>query len=220
VRRFNPISPGLLAGRLTELFLQRQTDIAHAGQPHPLRVALDAPGWVDLEPLITGVAERLAVRGHPVATVRGVDFYRDASLRFEYGKTDVESFYTGWLDTAALQREVLKPLGAGGTGSYLPALRDPVSNRSARTPPVPLAAEAIVLVRGELLLDTDLAFDIVVHFSVSRQALRRLAPAEEAWALPAFDRYEIDVDPAGQADVVLRYDDPSHPALFTRLREE
>jgi hypothetical protein len=217
VRRFQPISPALLAGRLCDLLDERHAGITGGGQPHPLRVALDAPGWVELQPLIADLERRLAINGHLVAVVRGADFYRDASLRFEYGKTDVESFYTGWLDSAALQREVLTPLGPGGTGSYLPALRDPVTNRSARTSPVALSADAVVLVRGELLLGTGLAFDLVVHFSVSRQALRRLAPPEQTWALPAFDRYEIDVDPAGQADVVVRYDDPSHPALFSRV---
>lgn len=216
MRRFHPISPALLAGRLCDLVQRWHDDIALDGQPHPLRVALDVPGWVDVRPLIADLTQRLATGGQPVAVVRAADFYRDASLRFEYGKNDVESFYTGWLDTGALQREVLKPLGPGGNGSYLPALRDPGTNRSARTSPVPVPAAAVVLVLGELLLGTGLTFDLVVHFSVSRQALRRLSPPELAWALPAFDRYEIDVDPSGQADIVLRYDDPARPAIFLR----
>lgn len=217
MRRFQPVSPALLAGRLCDILDQRHAGISRDGQPHPLRVAFDAPGWVDLQPLIADLARRLAINGHPVADVRGSDFYRDASLRFEYGKTDVESFYTGWLDSAALQREVLTPLGPGGNGSFLPALRDPVTNRSARTAPLSLSADAVVLVRGELLLGAGLAFDLVVHFSVSRQALRRVVPPEQAWALPAFDRYEINVDPASHADIVVRYDDPLHPALFTQV---
>ena len=41
-------------------------------------------------------------------------------------------------------------------------------------------------------------------------------PDEVRWTLPAFDRYDLDADPVGLADVVIRYDDPAHPALSVR----
>ena len=88
-------------------------------------------------------------------------FYRDASLRWEYGKADVDSFYRGWLDTAALQREVLRPLAVDG--SYLPSLRDPDSNRSTRAAPSTLPPAGVALVTGELLLGHGLGFDVTVH---------------------------------------------------------
>jgi hypothetical protein len=149
--------------------------------------------------------------------VHASDFYRDASLRFEYGKTDVESFYSGWLDLAALRREVLIPVAAPDSPYYLPALRDPNTNRSARAEPVTLAPEGVLLVVGELLLGAGLDFDVVVHVSVSRSARKRLTDPEWRWTLPALDRYDIDVDPASLADVVIRYDDPRRPAISIRL---
>jgi hypothetical protein len=210
VRHYAAITPELLAQRLIDLLVGR-----HPGR-HPLRVALDAPGWVESEPLIEALRTGLPAVGRPVAAVRAGDFYRDASLRFEHGKTDVESFYTGWLDVAALQREVLSPVAAEDGAHYLPALRDPATNRATRADPVPLAAHGILLVCGELLLGVGLGFDLAVHLAVSRAARKRLVPDERRWTLPAFDRYDIDVDPVGLADVVIRYDDPRHPAVSVR----
>jgi hypothetical protein len=210
VKHYAPITPELLAQRLIELLIER-----HAGW-HPLRVALDGPGWVESGPLVEALRTGLQALGRPVATVRAGDFYRDASLRFEHGKTDVESFYTGWLDVAAVQREVLSPLAAADGAHYLPALRDAVTNRATRAQPVALAAHGILLVCGELLLGTGLSLDLVIHLAVSRAARKRLVPDDRRWTLPAFDRYDIDVDPAGFADVVIRYDDPQHPAVLVR----
>ena len=210
MRRYAAITPQLLARRLAELLAER-----HPGR-HPLRVALDAPRWIDLGPLTEAVRTGLPALGHPVAIVRASDFYRDASLRFEHGRTDVESFYTGWLDVGALQREVLAPLVAAGGPRYLPTLRDEVTNRATRAQPVSLDARGVLLVCGELLLGTGLSFDHVIHLAVSRSARKRSVPEDRRWTLPAFDRYDIDVDPSGLADVVIRYDDPQHPAISVR----
>jgi hypothetical protein len=208
VRRYAPITGDLLASELTDLLVRR-----HGGRP--LRVALDAPNWVRAEPLVEAVRTGLLAAGHPVGVVLARDFYRDASLRFEYGRTDLESFYAGWLDRAALQREVLDP-AASQDAHYLPALRDVATNRAIRTQPLPLPASGVLLVCGELLLGAGLDFDVAIHLAVSRTARKRQVPDELRWTLPAFDRYDIDVDPVGLADVVIRYDDPAHPAVSMR----
>jgi hypothetical protein len=52
-----------------------------------------------------------------------------------------------------------------------------------------------------------------VHLAMTAPALaRRIDPALR-WTLPAYARYETEVDPARFADVVVRVDDPRHPAL-------
>jgi hypothetical protein len=137
-------------------------------------------------------------------------FWRDASLRLEYGHTDVES-YLSWLDAAALRREVLDPVVA--SGRYLPSLRDPGTNRSTRAAPRTAPPGAVIIVSGAFLLRDGLPFDRTVHLAVSPAARARRTPADEAWTLPAFDRYDRETDPVGLADVVVRYDDPRHPAV-------
>jgi hypothetical protein len=179
-------------------------------------VALDAPGWIELEPLTEALRTGLQALGRPVGLVRARDFYRDASLRFEHGRTDVESFYAGWLDLGALRREVLSPLARAEGACYLPALRDEATNRASRASPAPLPAQGVLLVCGELLLGAGLSFDLTVHLALSRAARKRQVPQDRRWTLPAFDRYDIDVDPVGLADVVIRYDDPRHPAVSVR----
>jgi hypothetical protein len=208
--RFVPVSPERLVGDLAEVIRSR-----HSGE-HALRLALDGPRCAHLSELAEQLADTLRQAGRPVGQIDGAAFYRDASLRFEHGKTDVESFYSGWLDTGAIQREVLAPLGAGGAGRYLPALRDPATNRSSRVDPILLPPKGVLVVTGEMLLGVGLSFDVTVHASVSRQARRRLTEPDWGWTLPAFDRYDLEVAPVDHADVVLRYDDPRHPARFIR----
>jgi hypothetical protein len=208
VSRFTPISPELLADRLLALCDERHSGVV------ALRVALDAPACADLSVPIRLLTAGLQAAGRPVAVIDATTFYRDASLRLEHGRTDADSFYQGWLDVAALRREVLDPVVV--RGRYLPSLRDPVTNRSTRAEPEPLPPTGVLLVHGELLLGAGLPFDLTVHASVSRQARKRLTPADRQWTLPAFDRYDLEVDPAGTADVVIRYDDPRRPALLVR----
>jgi len=69
------------------------------------------------------------------------------------------------------------------------------------------------MVPGALLLGVGLAFDLVVHLRMSPAARQRLTPPEQAWELPAFDRYDDEVDPAALADAVVLADHPDRPAL-------
>lgn len=52
-----------------------------------------------------------------------------------------------------------------------------------------------------------------VHLEMSPAALARRTPADLAWTLPAYARYTDEVDPAAFADIVVRANDPAHPAL-------
>ncbi|MGY2085006.1 uridine kinase [Blastococcus sp. SYSU DS0539] len=140
-------------------------------------------------------------------------FYRPASLRLEHGRTDPDARYTDWLDVGALNREVLGPAGPGGSAEYLPVLWDLARDRAARVPRVPLPPGAVLLVAGALLQGVGLALDVVVHLRVGPAARRRRTPADEAWALPAFDRYDDEVDPVALADAVVLADHPDRPAL-------
>ena len=76
----------------------------------------------------------------------------------------------------------------------------------------------MLLVPGSLLQGLGLAFDVVVHLRVSAAARRRRAPADRAWELPAFDRYDDEVDPVSLADAVVLADSPDPPALVLQGR--
>ena len=205
--RYRPISPAVLAEELTE----RVDALAGRGR---IAVAVDgAAGATETAGLADALVDPLRLRGHAALRVSARDFLRPASLRFEHGRTDPDARYTDWLDLGALRREVLDPLGEAGSGEVLPSLWDAERDRATRAARVPVPEGGVVLVDGELLLGAGLAFDLAVHLWLSPAALRRRVPDE--WAIPAYERYEAEVDPSSLADVVVRVDDPRHPALYT-----
>ncbi|MGW4484519.1 uridine kinase [Amycolatopsis sp. NPDC004368] len=205
--RYRPISPEVLAAELTE----RVVALPH----RRLVVAVDgADGATDTAGLADALVDPLRLLGHAAVRVPASGFLRPASLRFEHGKRNPDARYTDWLDLGALRREVLDPLGGDGSGEVLPALWDTERDRATRLARVPVPEGGVVLVNGEFLLGAGLAFDLVVHLWLSPAALRRRLPADDAWALPAYERYESEVDPGALADVTVRVDDPRHPAVY------
>lgn len=174
-----------------------------AGEDGVLRIAIDGAACLDPFGFAQSLIEPLNALGRPTAHVAASSFWHDASLRFEHAHEDVES-YLSWLDADALRREVLDPAVAGG--SYLPSLRDPVSNRSTREPARPVEARTVLLVSGELLLGHGLPFDRVIHLTAPPAARARHTSRSRAWTLPALDAYDSSVRPADLADVVIRTD--------------
>jgi hypothetical protein len=167
----------------------------------------------DPEELAAAVADRLRGLSRPAAVVPAAGFFRAASLRLEHGRTDPDARYTDWLDVGALAREVLGPVGPGGSGRYLPLLWDLERDRAARVRPRSMPPGGVLLVPGALLQGVGLPFDVVIHLRMSPAARRRRTPPEAAWELPAFDRYDAEVDPAALADALVLADHPDRPAL-------
>ncbi|MFG2331309.1 uridine kinase [Streptomyces sp. NPDC048604] len=175
-----------------------------------LKVGIDGAPAAPTGETAERIAHALRLRGRSVLVVGTDGFLRPASLRFEYGKQDPDAYYSGWFDTGALWREVFRPLEAGGTGRVLPDLWDPVKDRATRSPYAELPAGGVLVLHGPFLQGHWFPFDLTVHLRLSRGALARRT--EDAWTLPAFQRYEDEVAPADSADVVVRTDDPQHPA--------
>lgn len=178
-----------------------------------VRVAVDGPDLAAPGVLADALAALLPPLGRPAVVVPAAGFYRPASVRLEHGRTDADARYTDWLDAGALTREVLAAVGPGGRGTYLPVLWDVDRDRAARTPPRPMPDGGVLLVPGALLQGVGLPFDVVVHLRVSAAARRRRVDPDHAWELPAFDRYDDEVNPAALADAVVLADHADRPAL-------
>ncbi|MDG4858995.1 uridine kinase [Streptomyces sp. T-3] len=206
--RLEPITWERLTHALTDRLLELKAD---DGSPW-LRVAIDGAPPAGTAELAERLSDALGLQGRPSLVVAEQGFLRPASLRFEYGHQDVEAYYDGWFDTGALWREVFGPLDPGGTGRVLPDLWDPAADRATRSPYTQLPPGGVMLLHGPLLLGRWFPFDLTVHLRLSPGALQRRTADGEQWTLPAFERYENEVDPAGSADVVVRADDPRHPA--------
>ncbi|MFI8274557.1 uridine kinase [Streptomyces sp. NPDC085929] len=196
-----------LAGHLDE----HKASPGH-GQATWQRVGIDGAPAAGTGVLAGHLADALRLRSRPVLVVPAGGFLRPASLRFEFGREDVDSYLGGWYDTAALWREVFGPTDPGGTGRVLPDLWDPATDRATRSPYSELPSGGVVIVHGPLLLGHWFPFDLSVHIRLSPGALARRTEESARWTLPAFARYEAETDPAAQADAVVRADDPRHPA--------
>src|SRR4051812_2228910 len=98
--------------------------LAATGQPGRLRVAVDGPPAAGPAAFADALVAPLRVRGRPAVRVRTDDFLRPASVRLEFGRTNPDSFYLGWLDDAGLRREVLDPAGPAGSGRVVTRLWD------------------------------------------------------------------------------------------------
>ena len=180
-----------------------------SSRPGRLRVAIDGAPAADPENLAEQVVLEFAPRC--AVLVRADHFWRQASLRLEDGRHDADAWLHRWLDEAALRREVLDPCVEGRP--ELPALRDPVTDRSLRTAHVELPPNGVVIVAGSVLLGRGLPFDVAVHVHLTQAALARRTPEDQRWTLPALARYERERNPAALADLVVRWDDPLRPAL-------
>jgi hypothetical protein len=177
------------------------------------RVAVDGAPAAEPGRLADELVDPLRVRGRPAVRIAAGDFLRPASVRLEAGRANPDSYYLGWLDEAGLRREVLDPLAPDGSGRILTTLWDAEADRASRAAYRVLPVGAVALVSGPLLLGAGLPFDDTVHLALSAPALARRTPPELAWTLPAFARYDDEVDPRGLADVVVRVDDPRRPAV-------
>ncbi len=206
--RLEAITWERLGDRLADRLLDLKPD---DGSPWP-RIALDGAPAARPGELAHRVSEALRIRGRTSLVVGTEGFLRPASLRLEYGHQDADSYYDGWFDTGALWREVFGPLDPDGDGRVLPDLWDPVSDRATRSPYVQLPPGGILLMHGPFLLRHWFPFDLSVHVLLSPGALRRRSPEADQWTLPAFARYEAEVDPGATADLMVRADDPRHPA--------
>jgi hypothetical protein len=165
-------------------------------------VLLDGVGADELAPL---VAEAVTALGRVPVVVPARGFWRPAGERYQHGREDWQAFRDGWLDAAALRREVLDR-----TDDYLPAMWDADRDRSARLAVVPLPERAVVIVPGMFLLGLGLP-GLTVHLALTPAALRRRGVP--VWQLPAFTTYDDDVLPADSCDVLVRAEDPRRPAV-------
>mgnify|MGYP001593997085 CR=1 FL=1 len=208
--RFDPLTPARLAADLAKW-------ISDLG-PTRRRIGFDGPTEVGTAELVDAVAAELPALGRTAIRVSTSWWWRPASLRLEFGKTDVDMLLGGWVDTGSLRRELLDPFGPGGTNRILRRLRDPVTDRSVREDRMQVGGQDVLLLDGPFLQVGGLPLDAVVHIQVSHNTLARSLPTDRQWWLAAFDRYLIEDQPIEKASAIVAYDHPASPAISWAVR--
>ncbi|WP_036969654.1 uridine kinase [Promicromonospora kroppenstedtii] len=205
--RVEPVSAELLVERVADAVLART-----GGADTPVRLLVDGHPSTHPELLADALVAPLETAGRRVARVRVADFLRPRSLRLEHGRDDPDSLLDGWIDVEALNREVLRRVVE--RGEYLPSLRDPDTDRATRAAYVTADPGTVVVLDGALTIARGLDVDVAVHLALKPGTLRRRTPDEQAWELPAYERYAAQAERA--ADLLVRVDHPDHPALVHR----
>ncbi|WP_454860562.1 uridine kinase [Promicromonospora soli] len=207
--RVEPVSEALLVERVAELVLARAGGLDPENTGRPVRLLVDGHPSTHPERLADALVARVEAAGRPAARVSVSDFLRPRSLRLERGREDPDSLLDDWIDVGALNREVLTRLVE--RQEYLPSLRDPDTDRATRAGYRSTGAGTVVVLDGALAIGRGLDVDIAVHLALKPATLRRRTPPEEAWAVPAYERYAQEIE--GMPDLVVRVDHPDHPAL-------
>jgi len=213
--RVEPVSEALLVERVAEVVLAVAGGPAHlpaGGQADvaaPVRALVDGHPSTHPERLADELVAPLEAAGRPTARVRVADFLRPRSLRLERGREDPDSLLDGWIDVAALNREVLDRVV--DRQEYLPSLRDPDTGRATRARYLDAAPGMVVVLDGSLAAGRGLTVDVTVHLSIKPATLRRRTAPEEGWTVAAYERYAEEIE--GVPDLVVRVDHPDHPAL-------
>ena len=177
----------------------------------------------ELRPLVEARGRRV-VR----ATIDG--FHRPRAERYRRGPTSPEGYYLDSFDLGALRRELLEPLGPGGSGLARLGVFDLHADRPVDEAPRAVPADAVLLFDGVFLLRPELndLWDVRVFVDVDEhEALRRaVLRDEDLFGSPdeALRRYRNryvpgqrlylgEVDPRTLAHVVFENTDPASPRL-------
>jgi uridine kinase len=201
--------------------------------PHVVRVAIDGVDAAGKTTPADELRRLLEARGRPVlrATIDG--FHRPRAERYRRGPTSPEGYYRDSFDYEALRRELLQPLGPGGSRRYRSRVFDlhadePVPGRPLRR----LPEDAVLLLDGVFLLRSELNdlwdFRVVVEVDADEALRRALLRDEDLFGspdealrryrnryVPGQQRYFGEVDPVALADVVFESTDVASPSLRT-----
>ncbi len=214
--------------------VERMAELIDAIQrSHPVRVAIDGPDAAGKTTLADELASALHVRGRTVIRASIDGFHRPRAERYRRGEDSAEGYYQDSFDHPALRRELLDPLGPGGTRRYRRAVFDFRLDAPQAVPPATAPDDAVLVFDGVFLLRPELVgcWDLTVFVSVGfdetlRRALERdvqlFGSREEVERryrsryIPGQRLYFAAAHPREAADLVVYNDDPARPLLAGR----
>jgi uridine kinase len=193
-------------------------------RPHPVRVAIDGVAAAGKTTVADELAPLVEARGRPVVRASADGFHRPRAERYRRGDESPDGYYEDAFDLAALGRELLEPLGPGGSRRYRTATFDLGADAPLDAAHGVAPADAVLLADGVFLQRPELAgcWDFVVFVDVpAAEALRRALARDgehlrrryERRYQPAERRYLAAVGPGRRADVVLDNANPAAPRV-------
>ena len=214
---------------------QLASAIAAVRVSHPTRVAIDGVDGVGKTRLADELVRPLAATGREVIRASVDGFHRPRAVRYQRGRDSAEGYFLDSFDHAALLRQLLDPLGPGGSRRFRTAVFDHRVDQPVDVEPRTAADNAVVLVDGVFLQRPELAgswdvriwvdapFAITVQRAVARDAQGAsdddaVRAHYERRYVPGQVLYLTRCRPRESADVVVNNADLESPELLFRRR--
>ena len=199
--------------------------------PHPTRVAIDGRTASGKTTLADELAAELRDRGRSVIRTSVDGFHKPRAERYRRGRLSPEGYLDDARDWGAVQDELLRPLGPGGTLEYRTETFDLERDVPVERPARLADPNMILIVDGTFLQRAELAggWDMVIFVDVSEEVATSRGVARDAASLggedkaleahlqryqAAFAIYDARCSPRSTADIVVCNEDLGHPAVF------
>ena len=195
---------------------------------HPTRVAIDGVDAAGKTTLADELIAPLSATGRQIIRASVDGFHRPRAVRYRRGTDSAEGYFLDSFDYAALQKELLDPLGPAGTRWFRSAVFDYRSDQPVNGPPRAAAIDAILLFDGVFLQRPELAdawdFRIWVEapFAITvPRAVRRDAGRDDGLVRAMYERryvpgqilYLTQCAPREAANVIVDNADFDRPDL-------
>jgi uridine kinase len=152
--------------------------IRERAAPGILRVGIDGVDGAGKTTFADRLAQVLEAIGVVVIRASVDGFHNPRDVRYARGKESPEGFYRDSYDYAAFRRELIEPLGPGGSGRYRRAVFDVKTDQPVDKPLETAPRAGVLLVDGIFLHRPELrgAWDLTVFLDVPfEQSFRRMA---------------------------------------------
>ncbi len=199
-----------------------------------MRVAIDGRTGCGKSTFAAALAASLTGRGRAVIHTTIDGFHNPKAVRYARGRLCAEGYYRDARDLGAVRRELLDPLGPGGTGIIRTGIFDLAEDAPRVAPPMVVAPGTLLLVDGTFLARPELvsAWDVIVLLRTREATARARGIARDIEAggapeavtasydqryLPAFALYLAEADPDARAHVLIDLEDLAAPRLLKVL---
>jgi uridine kinase len=200
------------------------TDIAERilglGMPHPIRVGINGFCGAGKTTLARAIEVELVARGRSVIRVSGDDFQNPREVRYQLSDRSPEGFFRHAMNFEALRRELLDPLGPGGSLIYRTTFYDVFASRPNLSPELRAERSQILVVDGvflhvpalanafELTVFVDAPYETCIARAKVRKQERHADPTliEGLYRdryVPGFEMYVAEVAPKVRASVTV-----------------
>lgn len=192
----------------------------------PLRVGVDGVDASGKTTLADHLAQALRASGQVVLRASIDRFHNPRAVRYQRGADSPEGYYLDSFDLPALRRDLLDPLGPGGSRQVRLERYDFRSDCPVESAPLAVDPRAVLLFDGVFLQRPELAgcWDVVLFVKVSFETVLARAVQRDGGLLggpqavidryqkrylPAQRRYLQDHRPEQRADIVIYNDQPA-----------